>query len=64
MTDPLPRIKPAPIPPIRPVPEYLADGALQAVYDDTKAILQVPWMGVVTMAFVWTPPGRQGPIWV
>ena len=45
------RLKPSPIPPIHPVPEYLADEALAAVYADTKTVLQVPWMGVVTMAF-------------
>ncbi len=51
MTDRLPRLKPSPIPAIHPVPDYLADDRLRAVYDDTKAVLQVPWMGVVTMAF-------------
>ena len=47
----LPRLKPDPVPPIRPVPEYLAEGELRARYEDMKAVLQVPWMGVVTMAF-------------
>ncbi len=51
MNDNLLRVKPSPIPPISPVPEYLVDEALAAVYDDTKSVLQVPWMGVVTMAF-------------
>ncbi len=50
MTD-LPRRKPNPIPAIHPLPEYLAVGARKAVYEDTKAVLCVPWMGVVTMAF-------------
>lgn len=50
MTD-LPRRKPKPIPAIHPLPEYLAVGARKAVYEDTKAVLGVPWMGVVTMAF-------------
>jgi len=50
MTD-LVRIKPSPIPAIHPVPEYLADGDLAALYGDTKRVMQVPWMGVVTMAF-------------
>ena len=50
MTD-LPRKKPDPIPAIHPLPEYLAAGARKAVYEDTKAVLGVPWMGVVTMAF-------------
>lgn len=48
-------MKPNPIPPINPVPEYLADGNLGAVYEDTKSTLQVPWMGVVTMAFAHYP---------
>lgn len=47
----LPRLKPNPIPKVAPVPEHLADPALKAVYEDTKAALQVPWMGVVTMSF-------------
>ena len=55
MTDPLPRAKPVPMPAIHPVPEYLADSALRAVYDETKSVLQVPWMGVVTMAFAHYP---------
>lgn len=50
MTD-LARIKPSPIPAIHPVPEYLADDDLAALYDGTKRVMQVPWMGVVTMAF-------------
>ncbi|MFY0610593.1 MAG: hypothetical protein JXQ99_03615 [Hyphomicrobiaceae bacterium] len=55
MTVELPRLKPSPIPPINPVPEYLADDRLRAVYEDTKSVLQVPWMGVVTMAFAHYP---------
>lgn len=55
MSTELPRLKPDPVPPIRPVPEYLADEALRAVYEDTKTRLQVPWMGVVTMAFAAYP---------
>ncbi len=51
----LPRIKPEAIPAITPLPEYLATDARKAVYEDTKAILQVPWMGVVTMAFAHYP---------
>lgn len=47
----LPRVRPAVIPAINPVPEYSAEGARKAVYEDTKATLQVPWMGVVAMAF-------------
>lgn len=47
----LPRLKPDPVPIVRPVPEYLADPDLRARYEDMKAVFQVPWMGVVTMAF-------------
>jgi hypothetical protein len=47
----LPRLKPDPIPPIHPVPEILAEGELKARYEDMKAVLRVPWMGVVTMSF-------------
>ena len=55
MTAELPRLKPSPIPPINPIPEYLADERLRTVYEDTKSVLQVPWMGVVTMAFAHYP---------
>jgi len=47
----LSRLKPDPIPTIRPIPEYAADVALTEVYDRTKRGLDVPWMGVVAMAF-------------
>jgi hypothetical protein len=47
----LPRLKPDPIPPVHPVPEFLAEGELKARYEDMKAVLRVPWMGVVTMSF-------------
>src|SRR5262249_7211858 len=47
----LPRSPPSPIPAVYPVPEYLADADLAATYADMKAVLGVPWMGVVTMAF-------------
>lgn len=52
---PLPRLLPNPIPPVRYVPEYRADGALKEAYEDMKHVLQVPWMGVVTMAFASFP---------
>jgi len=55
MVDLLPRLKPSPLPPINPIPEYLADSALKRVYEETKSTLQVPWMGVVTMAFAHYP---------
>lgn len=51
----LPRLRPDPIPRINPVPEYLADDRLRSVYEDTKSVLQVPWMGVVTMALAHYP---------
>jgi len=47
----IPRLKPDPIPPVHPVPEFLAEGELKARYEDMKAVLGVPWMGVVTMSF-------------
>ena len=55
MTEFMQRLKPDPIPRIHPVPKFLADGRLKAVYEDTKAALHVPWMGVVTMAFAHYP---------
>lgn len=51
----LQRRKPNPIPPISPLPERQARGSRKAAYEDTKAVLQVPWMGVVTMAFAHYP---------
>ncbi|PWE32341.1 hypothetical protein DDZ14_11495 [Maritimibacter sp. 55A14] len=49
------RRKPDPIPAIHPLPEYLATGPVRDSYEDTKAVLGVPWMGVVTMAFAHYP---------
>ncbi|MEL6316928.1 MAG: hypothetical protein AAFR16_04720 [Pseudomonadota bacterium] len=46
-----PRLKPDPIPTIRPTPEHLAEGELKATYEDVKGALRAPWMGVVAMAF-------------
>ena len=54
MTD-LPRLKPEPVPAIHPVPEYAVEGRRKDWYEDMKARLQVPWMGVVTMAFAHYP---------
>lgn len=54
MSD-LPRLKPDPIPAIHPVPEYLAEGELHEIYEDAKAVLQVPWMGVIAMAYAHYP---------
>jgi hypothetical protein len=46
---------PQPIPPVHYVPEYRAQGDLKASYEDMKGVLQVPWMGVVTMAYAHFP---------
>lgn len=45
------RLRPDPLPAIHPVPEYAADAALRERYRDMKTVLQVPWMGVVTMVY-------------
>lgn len=45
------RKRPDPIPTPQPVPEYLADETLKRRYEEMKDTLQVPWMGVVTMAY-------------
>lgn len=55
MTETLQRRRPDPLPPIHPLPERLAEGARKRLYEDTKTILQVPWMGVVTMAIAHYP---------
>ncbi len=49
------RFRPDPIPAIHPMPEYLASGQRAEWYEDTKQVLQVPWMGVVTMAYAHYP---------
>lgn len=51
----LTRLKPSPLPPIRPVPERAATGELAEIYERTKRGLGVPWMGVVAMAFARYP---------
>lgn len=51
----LPRLKPDPIPAINPVPEYAVTGERRQWYAEMKTALQVPWMGVVTMAFAHYP---------
>ncbi len=51
----LARLRPEPIPEIHPLPEYRATGELGARYADVKEVLQVPWMGVVTMAYAHYP---------
>jgi hypothetical protein len=39
------------LPELRPVPEYRAPDDLATLYGEVKRTLQVPWMGVVAMAF-------------
>lgn len=51
----LERSKPDPVPAIHPMPEYLASGQRAVWYEDTKQVLQAPWMGVVTMAYTHYP---------
>ena len=51
----LPRLKPDPIPAINPMPEYAVEGQTAVWYAEMKSALQVPWMGVVTMAFAHYP---------
>ncbi len=51
----LPRQRPDTIPAIHPLPEYLASGQRAIWYAEMKHALQVPWMGVVTMAFAHYP---------
>ena len=53
--DILERFRPDPVPAIHPMPEYLASGQRAEWYEDTKQVLQVPWMGVVTMAYTHYP---------
>ena len=47
----LERKPPHPVPPVHVQPEYLVSGQRARWYADMKNVLQVPWMGVVTMAF-------------
>ncbi len=54
MTE-LPRLLPQPIPALHPLAEYAVDGRRKAQYEDMKHALQVPWMGVVTMAYAHYP---------
>jgi hypothetical protein len=51
----LPAQPPSPLPVIHAVPELAASGQRAAWYADMKAVLQVPWMGVVTMAYTHYP---------
>lgn len=47
----MPRLWPATIPALHPVPEYRAEGERKRRYKYMKAVLQTPWMGVVTMPY-------------
>lgn len=47
----LERQPPHPFPAIHAQPEYLVSGQRARWYADMKEVYQVPWMGVVTMAF-------------
>ena len=49
------RLKPEPIPTVYPVAEYAVMGERAQWYAEMKEALQVPWMGVVTMAFAHYP---------
>ena len=51
----MPRQRPDEIPSIHPLPEYMATDQIADWYEETKETLQVPWMGVVTMAFAYYP---------
>ncbi len=51
----VPRLKPDPLPQIYPVPEYAIEGQGKSWYEEMKHDLQVPWMGVVTMAYAHYP---------
>ena len=52
---PLSRLKPEPVPAIHPLPEYRVEGERRQWYEDMKRVFQVPWMGVVTMAYAHYP---------
>lgn len=41
---------------VRPVPEHRADAELKPVYQDLKATLGVPWVGVITQAVAYFRP--------
>ena len=55
MNNLFPRKKPIPVPKIIVIPEYLAKGRLKKSYTSTKLAFNVPWMGVVAMAFAKYP---------
>lgn len=45
------RIKPNPTPAVYPHWEFKADGELRDAYENYKTAMQIPWVGVVTMAY-------------
>lgn len=49
------RLYPKPPPRIHPMPEFLATGKRKRWYEEMKGAMQVPWMGVVTMAYAHYP---------
>ena len=51
MQNLFPRKKPTKIKNIDVIPEYLVKGKLKKSYAKTKQAFNVPWMGVVAMAF-------------
>ena len=55
MKNLFPRKKPFPVPKIQVTPEYMAKGRLKESYSSTKSAFDVPWMGVVAMAFAKYP---------
>ena len=42
--------RPRAVPPVRPVPEWRAEGALAQAYAELRDAMQVPWVGVITQA--------------
>jgi hypothetical protein len=51
----LERLRPYPAPTVRPVHEYVASGVTDEIYRDIKAALQVPWVGVLMLAYARYP---------
>ena len=49
------RLYPKPLPQIHPLPEFLVKGKRKQWYEEMKEAMQVPWMGVVTMAYAHYP---------
>ena len=49
------RLYPEPLPRIHPLPEFLATDRCKQWHEEMKEAMQVPWMGVVTMACVHYP---------